>query len=78
MANPEKIEQFLIEEVGVRTPLARDEDLLASDQLDSQGIMELVAFLEEGFGIEVGDEDLVPENFKSVDAISGFVAAKSS
>jgi acyl carrier protein len=76
VTNPETIAQFLVDEVGVRSPLVHDEDLLATDQLDSQGMMELVAFIEETFGIEVGDEDLFPENFKSVEAIAGFVARK--
>jgi acyl carrier protein len=76
VTNPETIARFLVDEVGVRSPLEHDEDLLASDQLDSQGMMELVAFVEESFAIEVGDEDLFPENFKSVDAIAGFVARK--
>ncbi|HEY1854930.1 MAG TPA: acyl carrier protein [Solirubrobacterales bacterium] len=76
MANAETIANFLVDEVGVSAPLDHGDDLLASDQLDSQGIMELVAFLEEGFSIEVRDEDLVPDNFKSVDAITALVARK--
>jgi acyl carrier protein len=76
VSNAEQISEFLVDEVGVNAPLAHGDDLLASDQLDSQGIMELVAFLEEGFAIEVGDEDLVPDNFRSVDAITAFVARK--
>jgi len=76
MTNTNTIAQFLVDEVGVRTPLEPDEDLLASDQLDSQGMMELVAFIEESFAIEVGDEDLIPENFKSVDAIASYVTSK--
>jgi acyl carrier protein len=76
VSNAEQISEFLVDEVGVSVPLDHGDDLLASDQLDSQGIMELVAFLEEGFGVEVGDEDLVPDNFRSVDAITAFVARK--
>jgi acyl carrier protein len=76
MTNTNAIAQFLVDEVGVGAPLAHDEDLLASDQLDSQGMMELVAFIEESFAIEVGDEDLTPENFKSVDAIASYVTSK--
>jgi acyl carrier protein len=76
VTNSETIARFLVDEVGVGSPLEHDEDLLATDQLDSQGMMELVAFIEERFTIEVGDEDLFPENFKSVDAIAGFIARK--
>lgn len=76
MTNTNTIAQFLVDEVGVRSPLEHDEDLLATDQLDSQGMMELVAFIEESFAIEVGDADLTPENFKSVDAIASYVTSK--
>jgi acyl carrier protein len=73
------VERFVVKEIAVGRgieSLARDEDLLASDILDSMGIMELVAFLEEKEGIQVADEDLTPENFQTVDAIVSFVGRK--
>ena len=45
--------------------------------MDSHGVMELVAFLEERYGIAVGDEDLTPENFESVTRIDEFVTAQA-
>jgi acyl carrier protein len=56
--------------------LAHDEDLLASELIDSLGITELVGFLEKQFGIAVSDEDLVPDNFRSIDSIAAFVSRK--
>ena len=47
--------------------------LLQAGLLDSLGFMRLVAFLEEHFGLVVTDDDLVPENLESVDAITAFV-----
>jgi acyl carrier protein len=38
--------------------------------------MELVGFLEQRYGISVGDEDLTPENFESVERIEAFVERK--
>jgi acyl carrier protein len=79
MSNVDAIEQFIVEEVAAGRgfdSIGRDDDLLAQEVLDSQGTLELVAFLEERFGIEVGDEDLVPENFKSVNAIAAFAERK--
>ncbi len=73
------IEEFIVNEItaGLETgSLARDEDLLAADLIDSLGITELVGFLESKFGITVADEDLTPENFRSVDSIVAFVARK--
>lgn len=81
MNNNEVVERFLSDELGLgggAVPIGHDEDLLSSDLLDSQGIMELVAFLEERFGIEVTEEDLFPENFQSVDAIVAFVGRKGA
>jgi acyl carrier protein len=37
----------------------------------------VIAFLEDHYGIEVEDNDLVPENFESIKAISTLVAAKT-
>lgn len=79
MSDPAAITQFIVEEVAAGRgfdAIDPDQDLLAQEVLDSQGTMELVAFLEERFGIEVGDEDLVPENFKSINAIVAFADRK--
>lgn len=73
------IEDFLVKEIigeQLEGPLAHDEDLLAADLIDSLGITELVTFLESRFGISVADEDLEPDNFRSVEAIAAFVARK--
>ena len=75
------VERFIIDEVAAGLnidSLDRDEDLLASDVLDSHGILEIVVFLEESFGIQVADEDLVPENFQSVNSVVAFVERKKS
>jgi acyl carrier protein len=48
--------------------------LLQAGVLDSLGVMQLVAFLQERFDLVVADDDLVPENLESVDAIATFVA----
>lgn len=44
--------------------------------IDSTGVLELVAFLEETYGIKVDDEDLTPENLDSLARIEGFVERK--
>ena len=53
--------------------LAADESLLESGTIDSMGVLQLVAFLEATYGVKVGDDDLVPENFDTIAAISAFV-----
>ena len=69
-----EVEGFIVEKITLDgEKIARDEDLLASDTLDSLAIVELVAFLEARFGIQVSDDDLLPENFKTIDEIAAFV-----
>ncbi|MEO3890682.1 acyl carrier protein [Nonomuraea sp. B5E05] len=55
--------------------LAGDHPLL-DGVLDSLGIYSLVDFLESSFTVEVRDDELLPEHFGSIDAITAFVAAK--
>jgi acyl carrier protein len=73
------IEQFILDELtqgrGI-TEIGRDENLLSKGIVDSHGVMELVGFLEQRYGISVGDEDLTPENFESVERIEAFVERK--
>jgi acyl carrier protein len=73
------IEQFILTELtqgrGI-TSIAADENLLSKGIVDSHGVMELVGFLEDRYGISVGDEDLSPENFESVQSIAAFVERK--
>ena len=50
--------------------------LIDREAIDSMGIFQLVGFLEDEFGVEVGDEDLVVDNFASIDAINQLVQRK--
>ncbi|MDQ3090060.1 MAG: methyltransferase domain-containing protein [Actinomycetota bacterium] len=53
-----------------------DDDVLRSGLIDSMGIMELISFIEESFGVAVDDLEIVPENFCSLRAMTRFVAGK--
>ena len=74
------IEQFILSELtqgrGITT-IDPQENLLSKGIVDSHGVMELVGFLEERYGITVGDEDLSPENFESVASIEAYVQRKN-
>ena len=50
--------------------------LLDAGIIDSTGVLELVCFLESTFGIEIADEEMLPENLDSVAAISSYVMRK--
>jgi len=61
---------------GSAKDLKNDYPLLEKEVLDSMGIFQVVSFLESEFGIEVGDEDLVPDNFGTIDLIAALVESK--
>lgn len=45
--------------------------------VDSTGVLELVMFTEETFGITVKDEEIVPENFDSIERLARYVRSKT-
>jgi len=75
----ERIRNFLLE----KFPLARkrgvtfQDNLLESGVLDSLGILDLVAFVEQNFAIVLNDDELVPENFQTIERLSAFVQSKT-
>jgi len=79
VTDPNTIEQFLVKDLGLDDgggSIDHGLGLLESGLLDSKTIMELVVFLEDSFGISVADEELMPENFQTIDAIAAFVGHK--
>jgi acyl carrier protein len=57
-------------------PLQHDTPLLEYQLLDSLSVLKLVLFLEEAYGINVEELDVVPTNFETIDAICSFVRLK--
>ncbi len=54
-----------------------NDSFLEEGIIDSVGVLELVIFLEEIFGVAVADQDLTLDNFDSVDKLANFVGRKS-
>jgi methoxymalonate biosynthesis acyl carrier protein len=52
------------------------EDIFATGYVNSMFAMQLVQFVESGFGVTVDSEDLELDNFRSIDALSAFVERK--
>jgi acyl carrier protein len=52
------------------------DSMLEKEIMDSTGILELVAYLEREFGIQVADDEIVPGNLDSIDAITAFLERK--
>jgi acyl carrier protein len=53
-----------------------DRSFLESGIIDSTGVLELIAFIEQKYGISVADEELVPSNLDSVQRVASFVDSK--
>lgn len=70
------ISRELVQDQGL-LPLGNATPLLETGVLDSLGLLRLVVFLQERFGVAVDDVDLVPENFDSVDAICAYVRSRA-
>ncbi len=51
---------------------------LESGLIDSTGILELIAFLEETWDVEVADDEMIPENLDGIAKAARFVASKLS
>lgn len=56
--------------------IADDQSFLETGVIDSTGLLELVSFVEQKYGISIGDRELVPENLDSLRNISRLVARK--
>ena len=59
-----------------RAGLGDQESLLDAGLIDSIGVLELVAFLEGDFGMQVADTDIVPANLDTIRSIAAYVAGK--
>ncbi|HID50718.1 MAG TPA: acyl carrier protein [Anaerolineae bacterium] len=53
-----------------------DESFLEAGIVDSLGVVELVSFVEETYNIEVPDDDIVPDNFDSVNNLTTYITSK--
>ena len=81
MTTKDDVRAFILDELvfaGSSDDLTDDYPLLERAVLDSNGLMQLVTFLEDHCSIVIDDEDLVPDNFGTIEGISAFVDTKST
>jgi acyl carrier protein len=74
----DSVRQFITKNFYVPDPskLTDDVSFLDTGIIDSTSVLELTAFLEETFEIQVGDEELLPENLDSLRNVDAFVTRK--
>jgi acyl carrier protein len=61
---------------GRENRLGDDDSFLEAGIIDSTGVLELVSFLEETFGIRIENEELIPDNLDSITKIARYVHSK--
>ena len=74
----DQIKNFIVQHFPLahNRHLNNDDNLLESGILDSLGILEVVSFLEDELNIRIDDEDLIPENFYTIQCIVDFIHNK--
>lgn len=81
MVDKLKIREFIQTEIMKKGDLSgvKDPDsLIESGIIDSLGIQILLEYLEKSFSVSISDDELVPENFESIDAIAEFIGKKQA
>jgi len=70
------IDNFLFGQGG--SELKNDDSFMERGIVDSTGVLELVAFLEEKFQVKVEDEDLIPANLDSINNLLLYLKKKAA
>jgi len=74
----QQIRTFIIDTFlfGDDSALQDDTSFMQNGIIDSTGILELISFMEENYGIQIQDDELVPENLDSLNNIGQFLSRK--
>lgn len=74
----DQVRAFVTTNFYVADPAAlrNAESLLDSGVMDSTGVLEVIAFIEETFSVTVEDAEMLPENLDSIDNITHFIVRK--
>jgi len=75
-----EIREFVINNFlfGDEASLQDDKSFLDSGIIDSTGMLELIMFLEQTYGIKIEPEEMLPENLDSVNKVAAFLAKKQA
>ena len=73
-----KIREFIIKNLyyAEDSPITDEASFLETGVVDSMGVMELVAYIQSEFGVEVAQQEIVVENFDSISKLADFVRTK--
>ena len=75
------IERFIVEELLVgdsRAQITSDTSLISSGVIDSLSLIRLINFIEEHFRVTIEDEEVIPDNFETINALHSLIAGKQN
>jgi acyl carrier protein len=82
MTDVEKSIVSFIEEMrdgaAAETPIRADTKLIETGVLDSMGLVRLIQFVEQQFGITIPDADVTPDLFNSPSDLAAYVVGKQA
>jgi acyl carrier protein len=70
------VDNFLFGDASGRFAFTNDDSLQQRGIVDSTGVLELICHLQERYGIDIEDAEIVPDNLDSVTKVARFVARK--
>ena len=79
MTTADALREFISCELPGGRPAAEltdDLPLIRERVIDSLGIFQLVSFIERELGVQIGDDEVVLENFETIGALAAFVEAR--
>lgn len=79
METTERVRDFIVDGLrwdGSPEQLTDDYPLIAGGVIDSLGLFRIVEFLEATYGVEIADEELLPESFETLRSIAKLVESK--
>ena len=72
-----EVRQFLSDRLHRKVEGVGDRDsLLESGVIDSMAVLEIVGHIEQQYGVTVSDDDMMPENFDTIEAIAAFIGSR--
>jgi acyl carrier protein len=74
----DRLRKFIDDEVLFGEGTVTDDQDLLGGVLDSLALLQFVEHIESEFGVEVGDADMVPDNFRTLNAVETYINARSS
>ena len=80
MSTEAKLRTYILENflfTDDESALSSSDSFLEKSIIDSTGIMEVIFFINDEFGIEVEDDEMIPENLDSVNNLVAFIENKS-